>query len=439
MAARLVHDLLQQDHLMPAMISYSIAVTPVNGAATSVTITPPPAYVAGNLLVMTVTGGGTAGTAVSASTPSGWTALSSSGAGLSVFYKTATSSEPGTYTVTMAATCSIAAYIAAYPAATIASHSFGNSGSGTVSYTGTWPSASSSQLVLVPAGAVASGGNAGYQNVVYPSGLTTEVPVFGQALPDDTSSVYPCAIGLYDVTGSVMSGLPAPEFTSPQVCTVYAGFIVLTLTGTSSPYTVTAAVAYPEGTPGLLLTVKALSGAASASDIYNNGAFNYVYGNGTSQAPAVAVTPAASGSLVYGAVVENYSVAGSSAFTPASGTVFTQNVIDTANELIYGTFEGASVTTAGSTVTLGGSAPDNAYFTAVAAEIMAAPGSTLSETATATAAASPPGDFASTAVEQTAVFTAQPAEGTLLVAMVAANSRWTQRQRQSSRSRTRWG
>jgi len=411
---------------MPAMISCSIATTPINGTASSIAIAPPPAYAAGNLLVMVVTGGGaTAGAAVSATAPSGWTALSSSGAGLSVFYKTATGSEPASYAVTMSATCCIAAYVAAYPAATIASHSFGNSASGVTSYTGTWPSAASSQLVLAPAAAVASAGNAGYQNVVYPSGLTAEIPVFGQALPFQPGTVvYPCAAGLYDVTGSVMSGLPAPQFTSPQPCTAYAGFIVLTLTGTSAPLRVTASVAYPEATPGLLLTVKALTGAAPPAAIIAGGAVAAFSAGGTSQAPQAPVTPNASGSLVYGAATLNLASASAVTFTPGTHTTFSQNASSAGNPGTYGTFRSTAATTAGTPVTLGGTAPVNPYFTVALAEILAAPGSSLSETATAAASGMAPGDFATTAVSQTAVFAVPPAAGSLLVAMVSANSYW---------------
>jgi len=403
------------------MISYSIATTPLNGSATTITITPPLTYTTGNLLVMTVTGGSTSGTAVSADTPSGWTALSTSG--VSVFYKTA-GSEPASYTVTMAATCSIAAYIAAYPAATIVSHSFGSSGTNATSYTTSYPSASSSQLVLVIAGAVASAGNAGYQNVVYPAGLNYEIPVFGQALPTQPGTVvYPCAVGLYDALGSVIAGLPTPVFTSPQVCDISVGFIVLTITGSVAKYSVTATVNYPEGTPGVVLAVKMISGATSAEYIFNNAAFNFTYGGGVSQAPSISLTPTASGSLVYGAVTANFAVSGTSAYTAASGTTFIQNTIDTPNEIIYGTFRGTSTTTANSAVTLGGSAPDNAYFTAAITEILAA--GTLAETATATAVGLTPAGFETTSVSQTAVFLSPPTSGTLLVAIISANSRYT--------------
>ena len=408
---------------MPAMISYSIATTVINGAATSVSLAPPPAYAAGNLLVMSVIAGNTSGAAGTVTTPSGWTRLSSSGAGLAVFTKTAGSSESA-YTVAVSTSCTIAAYVAAYPAATVTAHTFGNSGSGAVSYTASWPSATSSQLVLAVAAAVASGSNAGYQNVVYPPSLTAEVPVFGQALPVNTPGVYPCAVGLSDVTGSVMSGLPAPVFTTPQPGTVYAGFLVLTVTGTSAPLTVTAATAYPQGLPGMLLTVKALSGAATAAEISASGAFTQLFANGTSQAPAASITPSANGSIVYGAVTENFAATAGTAYTANAATTFSQNASNAGNASAYGTFRGTAATTAGTPVALGGSAPANAYFTAALAEILAAPGHSLSETATALATGLTPAAFATSSVAQTAVFPSKPAPGSLLVAMVSANSYW---------------
>ena len=414
---------------MAAMISYSVAVTPMDTSASSITVTRPPAYSAGNLLVMTVSGGGTAGTPVSASTPSGWSALSTSG--VNVFIKTASSGEPASYTVTMASACCIAASVAAYPAATIASHSFGSSAAAKASYTASWPSASSSQLVLAAAGAVASLAsgtavrNAGYQNVVFPPGLTPGVPAFGPALPDNVPGVYPCCSGLYEVTGAVAAGLPAPVFTSPQLCTISAGFIVLTLTGSVSTLSVTATVNYPQGTCGVALTVKALSGAASPAAIAAGGAALGWYASGTSQDPQATLRPNASGSYVYGAVAQDYAVTSGSTFTPNTSTTFSQNVADTANTCVYGTFRSAGATSAVAPVTLGGTAPANPYTTLAAAEILAAPGSSLAETGTVTAAGTAPGNFPAASAAQAAVFTSPPAQGSLLVAMVAANSNWS--------------
>lgn len=418
---------------MPGMISYSVGYTAIDAAVTSVTVAPPPAYAAGDLLVMGVIAGGTSAAVVPATAPPGWTALAGGGTAPGVFCKTATSSEPPAYTVTLGAAATAAAFVAAYPAATVAASSFAASGGDVVSFSPAFPSGvSPGQTVLLVAAAVASAddvnGNGGYQNVVLPpgSGWTTEVPVFGQALPDNTGGVYPCAIGLADIAGSAVTGGGAgsPALTSPQGCAIYAGYVVLDVTGTADPLSVTATVAYPEGIPGLALTVSALSGAASAQSIAAGGATATFYADGTSQAPQAPITPNASGSVVYGAVTENFGVTGGASFTPNPASDFTQNVADTTNGCVYGTFTSAASTTAGTAVTLGGSAPASAYATAALAEILAASGSALAETATAQASGTVPGDFATTSVAQTAVFRSAPSSGSLLVAMVSANSSW---------------
>jgi hypothetical protein len=408
---------------MPAMISYSVGYTAIDASGTTVTVAPPPAYQSGDLLVMGVMAGGESNTLVTASTPSGWTALSS-GSAPGVFVKTATSSEPDDYTVTVSATSTISAFVAAYPAATVVSSAFQASDADIVSYSPAFPSGvTSGEAVLLIAGAVAydsdDSENPAWQNLNLPSGSwTTEVPVFGQFLPDPSPYVYPCCIGMCDITGSTS----APALTSPQGCTVYAAYVVLNLTGTSNPQSVSATVAYPEGLPGMALTVKALSGAATVAAILAGGATEPFYANATSQAPATAIIPNATGSLVYGAVTENVGVTGGTTFTPSGASTFSQNIGDDAWDAIYGTFRSTGTTTEGTPVTLGGSAPDNGYTTAALAEILAAPGQTLTETATAIAAGTVPGDFATTTVTQTAIFPVAPAPGSLLVAMVSANS-----------------
>jgi len=260
---------------MAAMISYSIGYTAIDAAAPSVAVAPPPAYAAGDLLIMGVIAGGTAGSAVPADTPPGWTALSGGGDAPGVFAKTATDSEPSSYTVTLSGPATAAAFVAAYPAASVAGGSAAASDGDAVWYAPAFPAGvSAGQTVLLVAAAVASAGdvngNAGYQNVNLPSGSgwTTEVPVFGQALPDNTNGVYPCAIGLADIAGSASS----PTLSSPQGCTIYTAYLVLDITGTADPLSVTATVAYPEGIPGMALTVKALSGAAAPAAISAGGA-----------------------------------------------------------------------------------------------------------------------------------------------------------------------
>ena len=416
---------------MPDMISYSIGYTAIDAAETSVTVAPPPAYQAGDLLVMGVIAGGAAAAAVPATAPPGWTALSDNGTAPFVFSKTAAPGEPAAYTVTLDSAAAAAVFVAAYPAATVASSTFNASDDDVTSYSPAFPAGvSPGQTVLLVAAAVASAsdvnGNAGYQNVSLPSGSgwTTEVPVFGQALPDNTNGVYPCAIGLADIASNTTAGASSPTLTSPQGCTIYAAYVVLDVTGTADPLRVTATVAYPAGTPGMALTVTALSGAASAAAIASGGATTTFYANGTSQAPQASITPNASGSVVYGAVTENFGVTSGSSFTANPATTFTQSIADTASTCAYGTFESAATTTAGTALTLGGEEPVNGYATAALAEILAASGNALSETATAQASGTVPGDFATTSVAQTAIFRSAPPPASLLVAMVSANSSW---------------
>ena len=414
---------------MPSMISYSVGYTAIDAnSGTSVTVTPPPVYAAGDLLVMGVIAGGTSNTVVGAGTPSGWTAVSGSGTAPGVFRKTATSSEPSSYTVTLGAASCAAVFVAAYPAATVVSSAFHASGTDVTSYTPAFPSGvTSGETVLLIAAAVAAdgdaNGNAGGQNVSLPSGSgwTTEVPVFGPALPGQSGTVvYPCAIGMADITGSTT----AQALTSPQGCNISAAYVVLNVTGSApaAPFTVTATATGPASAVGVAMTVKALSGAASALDIFNNGAYVIWYANGVSQAPETSITPVATGSIVYGAVTQNIGISGGPSFTAASGTTFIQNIPDAVSNVIYGTFRGAGTTTSGTPATLGGSAPANAYTTAALAEILAA--GTLTETATVSVAGILPGSYPTTSLALNAYFASQPASGTLLVALVSANSNW---------------
>jgi hypothetical protein len=415
---------------MPSMISYSVGYTAIDAnSGTTVTVAPPPVYAAGDLLVMGVIAGGTSNTVVGAGTPSGWTAVSGGGTAPGVFRKTATGSEPSSYTVTLGAASCAAVFVAAYPAATVVSSAFRASGTDVTSYTPAFPSGvTSGETVLLIAGAVAAdgdaNGNAGGQNLNLPSGSgwATEVPVFGPALPGQSGTiVYPCAIGLADITGSTS----AQALTSPQGCNISAAYLVLNITGSApaAPYTVTATASGPASAVGVVMTVKALSGAQSALDIFNDGAYSAAYGNGVSQAPEVTLTPAATGSIVYGAVAENIGVTGGTTFTAASGTTFTQNVPDPVSDVIYGTFRSTGTTTSGTPVTLGGSAPGSAYFTAAAAEILAA--GTLAETATVTVSGLLPGAYPTTTLALPAYFPSQPAPGSLIVALISANSSWT--------------
>jgi len=406
---------------MSALISYGIGYSANSTAATSVVISPPPVYAAGDLLVMGVIAGGTATTGgVVPSLPAGWTRVSASGATLATFTKTATGSE-SPYTVTVASTAASAGFVAAFPAATVVGSSFAGSGNDVTSWTGTFPGGvTGSVTVLMVCAAVNSGSNTGYQNFNFSSGWTTDVPAFGPALPANPDSVQPVAIGLAEVTGSTSN----PVLTSTEGCNLYGGFLVLNVTGTPPDlYQVTATSQAPQAITGMALTVKALTGAAGVSQIVAGCATESFYASTVSGPPQAAITPNATGSVIYGALAENFDVSGGTTFTANGSTTFSQNVADLLNVAIYGTLRSTGTTTASTPVTLGGSAPDNAFTVAALAEILKA--GTITEVATATIDAVYPGQYSTTTAAQTAVFLGtQPPPGSLLVAMVSANSFW---------------
>jgi hypothetical protein len=242
--------------------------------------------------------------------------------------------------------------------------------------------------------------------------------VFGPSLPQNSSGVLPCAIGLSSVAGAAA----APTLLSPQGCTIFAAYLVLDITGTNDSLAVSATVGYPEGYPGLAVAVTALTGAATPAEIAAGGAVTNWYAAGTAQAPAAAITPLGTGSLVYGALTANNGVTGEQAFAANAATVFLQNVPDPYQQAVYGTLKSAAPTVAGAAVTLGGTAPASGSTTAALAEIIPAPGQTLAEAGTVAAAGVRPGDFPTTSVTQTAIFRSAPAAGSLLVATVSANS-----------------
>jgi hypothetical protein len=160
---------------------------------------------------------------------------------------------------------------------------------------------------------------------------------------------------------------------------------------------------------GMALCVKVLTGAAAIQ----NGTTASSISTTTPDDPTF--TPAATGSWVYGAVVNGSS---STAYTPASGTTFEANVSDTTNTCVYGAFRTTSTTTSGTPITVGATAPTGTagFIDEAIAEILAASGQTLAESASAPAVAS---TFTATTVS-TAAFA--PPAGSLLVAMVATDT-----------------
>lgn len=155
---------------------------------------------------------------------------------------------------------------------------------------------------------------------------------------------------------------------------------------------------------GIALAVKVLLNAA----IPPGGTTNSTT---TITTPNLAITPSASGSLVYGALV---SANGSTLWTPNGSTTSIQNVSDATNNSAYLNYKSTAITTAATPVTLGASAPTGITAGGLAeAEILAI--STLIEDSSA------PANVTSSAASTvtTAAFT--PPNGSLVVAMVASD------------------
>lgn len=168
-------------------------------------------------------------------------------------------------------------------------------------------------------------------------------------------------------------------------------------------YTVTAAQSGGNTFNGIALTVKVLTGAAATQN-------GQTAGSDSVTTPDLAITPNATGSWVYGALVNDVA---SPAYTPGAATTFTQNVTDATNGAVYGTFRSTATTTGGTPVTLGATAPTPLHTAITLAEILAS--GTLAEDASSPAVIS---TTAATTVT-TASFT--PPAGSLLVAVVSSN------------------
>lgn len=156
---------------------------------------------------------------------------------------------------------------------------------------------------------------------------------------------------------------------------------------------------------GMSLSVKMLTGAAAVQ----NGASN----SSTSiTTPSLAVTPNATASLVYGAIINANST---TVWTALANTTFAINFSDATNGAVYGNYRSTGSTVASSSITLGASAPTGAASGGIAeAEILASTG--LLESAASPAAVT----TTSATTVSTATFTA--ITGALLVATVCADS-----------------
>jgi hypothetical protein len=169
--------------------------------------------------------------------------------------------------------------------------------------------------------------------------------------------------------------------------------------------TVTATASGSGSANGILLTVRVLDNAATTQTgaTANSDAFTV---------PDKAITPTATGSIVYGAVVQGSS---DTTFTAVSGTTFSANVADATHGAAYGSFRTTGTTTSGTPVTVGASAPTipSGEGNIALLEILAA--GTLTEDATSPSAVS------TTSAKTIATAAFSPPAGSLLVASVAAD------------------
>ena len=107
---------------------------------------------------------------------------------------------------------------------------------------------------------------------------------------------------------------------------------------------VTATQTGPGTHNGMALTVKVLTGASItvSGPRYDSHLNLGASGSANANAPAsVTLTPQGTGSMVYGAVNRNNSA---TAWTPATGCVYGQNIADSTNGAAYGTFRAGSAT-----------------------------------------------------------------------------------------------
>lgn len=160
---------------------------------------------------------------------------------------------------------------------------------------------------------------------------------------------------------------------------------------------------------GMILSVKVITGGA----LTQNGAVAVTSGAALSP-PELAITPNATGSIVFGAMLTAGEGSGSS-YTPTGATTYYTNTVQ--SDIQYGTLRSTSATTTSTPVTLGGTAPTGNTTGGIAlAEVLVASGATLAVDA------STPADTAYAAVTTLTCAAFTPPLGALLVVMAVGLS-----------------
>jgi hypothetical protein len=233
----------------------------------------------------------------------------------------------GAGTLTAAATAQAAALLA---------------GSGTLAASGSSviPGAAS----LAGAGTLTAAGVVEHAAVLAGAGTLTAAPVQESAVTLAGAGTLGSAATLTLAGAASLAGAGTLTAAGSAASALLAGAGTLAAAGTSGRVMTVTAAQSGSTTPGMVLAVKVVTGAA-ASPI----------GATASSITAVeeAITPVGTGSWVYGAAADNQS----SPFSAASGTTFSESFFDSAEVWAGATFRSTSTTTAGTPVTLGSSNP----------------------------------------------------------------------------------
>jgi hypothetical protein len=384
-----------------------IATSVVTGTAYTVTGVYPTGSVqtAGDLLVAVVSGYGS-GTCLFGATPAGWTQVDNTfdfGAGtqeIGIYTKIAAGGDAApVFTATMNTITTSSLQVVMYdlfdgsggtPQVITGGSNFGTTGTITVTTSGNVPSAGCFAI----SGAITSQGT-----TLAASTWTTPASwTLGATSP--TGSTLASQMASYTFAGPPSGSTLACLFTHSRTSTLQTAVSIVVQPPAARGMSVIATSSGAGLVEGLGLTVKVVTGAVTAP-VGTTGSANAVAN--------VSVNPAATGSWIYGANI-NDSLSG--AWTPETGITFSQNDMDTYNGTTYGTFRTTGTTTAATPV-LSGASDTITRGGVAAAEIKAA--GTLAEDAS-----SPnlPWSASATSI-QTSWFVPPP--GALLVAMVSSS------------------
>ena len=208
-----------------------VAFYPASEPSTTLTISPPAGYTAGQTFLLAVIGGGTAGVVAANNTQTGWTPLSATG-GLELFSKSATGSE-SPYTINFPSLCAAAALITSYNPSIVISTTPVSGGTAVGTYTSSpFPSGVTATESVECFVANIANSISGSFPVNFQGGETIDCPAtvwqtqvgpLGPGMVDISGTYFPVNIGLVDVVGTAST----PTFTSPISSNFYSTFIVL--------------------------------------------------------------------------------------------------------------------------------------------------------------------------------------------------------------------